>query len=85
MKATTSEDYNSKSWSLQNKGESYLFYLKGTKSVEVDLSNFQGNYDVFWVNLSSGDVISKTMIKGNTTQTLLAPSVQAKAVFIKKK
>jgi hypothetical protein len=85
MKTNTSEDYNSKSWSLQNKGESYLFYLKDTKSVEVDLSNFQGNYDVFWVNLSSGDVISKTMIKGNTTQTLLAPSVQAKAVFIKKK
>lgn len=85
MKATTNEDYNSKFWSLQNKGESYLFYLKDTKRVEVDLSNFQGTYEVFWIDLSSGHVISETIIKGRTVQTLLAPSAQAKAVYIKKK
>lgn len=85
MKANTNEDYNSKSWSLQNKGESYLFYLKDTKTVEVDLSIFQGTYDVFWIDLSSGNVISKSMIKGKTIQTLSAPSAQAKAVYIKKK
>ncbi len=85
MKVDENQNVNSNFWTLENKGESYLFYLKNTKTITLDLSNFQGTYEVFWIDLSSGDVISKTMIKGNTIQTLLAPSVQAKAVFIKKK
>ncbi|MFG6685745.1 DUF6298 domain-containing protein [Mariniflexile sp. HNIBRBA6329] len=85
MSVDSKEDYQSKSWSLQDEGESYLFYLKDIKKAEVDLSNFKGNYEVFWIDSSSGAVVSKTIIKGKLKHILSAPSDHAKVVFIKKK
>ncbi|WP_308990993.1 DUF6298 domain-containing protein [Mariniflexile litorale] len=85
MKINSNTNFNSKSWTLQNEGESYLLYLKDIKTVEVDLSSFKGNYEVFWIDPSNGQVVSKKIIQGKTKQTLIAPSEHIKVVYIKKK
>jgi len=82
LKVNPKTDFNSNSWSLENKGESYLFYLKNTKEITVDLSKYKGEYEVYWIDSKTGHVISKVSVKGESKQTLLKES---KVIYIKRK
>ncbi|MEN3323128.1 DUF6298 domain-containing protein [Mariniflexile soesokkakense] len=87
MKANSDENYNSKSWSLQDEGESYLFYLKNTKTVEVDLSFFKGQFEVFWIGAETGTIIVQNSIQGKQKHSISVPkSIKENVVvYIKKK
>jgi hypothetical protein len=53
----------------------------------VDLSNYKGTFEVFWIDASTGKVIYKNEIQGNIKQTIAASetSDKSRVVYIKKK
>lgn len=85
MTFNKNEDFNSKSWSLQHTGESYLYYLKDSKTIEVDLSKHKGKYDMYWIASKNGAVISKQTIQGQSKHVLKAPSGSKLVAYIKKR
>lgn len=85
MKVDESLTPSSKYWTLKNEGKAYLYYLKETSKVEVDLSNYKGKFDAFWIDINNGKVLAKTTIKGHSKQILASPNKGKSALFIKKK
>tara|TARA_R110002050_G_scaffold53118_2_gene120872 strand:- start:131816 stop:134950 length:3135 start_codon:yes stop_codon:yes gene_type:complete len=85
MKVNSEDGFNSHSWSLENEGEAYLFYLKDSNTIELNLSEYKGKYEIFWVNPENGNVVLKETMKGKTKQILSSPSELVKIVYIKKK
>lgn len=87
MQISENQNLNSNFWCLENKGISYLFYLRNTKTVEVDLSNSKGKFEVFWIDSNTGKVIYKNEIQGDRKQTIFASKTSEKTfvVYIKKK
>jgi hypothetical protein len=87
MKANSEDKYNSNYWSLQKEGEFYLFYLKNTKTVNVDLSSFKGGFEVFWIGAKTGKIISQNSIQGKEKHGISAPQFNKESlvVYIKKK
>ncbi|WP_370479495.1 DUF6298 domain-containing protein [Tamlana flava] len=85
MKIPENINHHSEYWALESKGNAYLYYLKSTNSVEVDLSNFKGNYESYWINPSDGSVLETQVLKGNSKQKLSSPKVKNAVLFINKK
>jgi hypothetical protein len=87
MQISENQNLNSDFWCLEQKGEAYIYYLRNTKTVEVDLSNYKGTFEVFWIDASTGKVIYKNEIQGNIKQTIAASetSDKSRVVYIKKK
>ncbi|MBA0882135.1 DUF6298 domain-containing protein [Flavobacterium undicola] len=87
MKTTQGENYNSAIWTLKEDGKAYLFYLLKANKVTVDLSQYNGAFEVYWINAENGNVISKETIQGKTAYTLAAPAAKENKIvaYIKKK
>lgn len=85
MKVDESLTPSSKYWTLKNEGKAYLYYLKDTTEVEVDLSNYKGKFDAFWIDINNGKILAKSAIKGHSKQMLASPNNGKSALFIKKK
>jgi len=85
MKVSDNKTYKDDFWTLENKEESYLFYLKNTNSIQIDLSDYIGKYEVYWINSNDGRIILKTTIKGGTKPILSSPKGKGVVLFIKKK
>lgn len=87
MKTTQGENYNSAIWTLKEDGKAYLFYLLKANKVAVDLSQYNGAFEVYWINSEKGNVISKETIQGKTAHTLTAPAAKENKIvaYIKKK
>lgn len=85
MKVSDNQDFKSDYWSLEDIGNSYLFYLVNSEAVNLDLTNQNGTFNVYWIDVNSGKVLSKSIIKGNSKQKLLNPTNKKAAVFINKK
>jgi len=87
MKIFENQNYSGNFWCLEDKGESYLLYLKNAKIFELDLTNYKGKFEVFWINSESGQVISKNDIVGKLKHTITAPQLNKEKliVYIKKK
>ncbi|WNH09452.1 DUF6298 domain-containing protein [Thalassobellus suaedae] len=85
MKVDENQNVNSDFWALKASGDSYLFYLKNTNKINIDLSESKGRYQVFWIDTSSGDVISTNSIQGKSKHLLSNPTNKKVAVFINKK
>jgi hypothetical protein len=87
MKTTQGENYNSAIWTLKEDGKAYLFYLLKANKVAVDLSQYNGAFEVYWINAENGNVISKETIQGKTAHTLAAPAAKENKIvaYIKKK
>ncbi|MFI1745642.1 DUF6298 domain-containing protein [Thalassobellus sediminis] len=85
MTVHANDAFNSDTWSLENKGESYLFYLKNTKEITIDLSDYKGKYEVFWMDPENGNIVSKTVFKCSEKQTLTSPTNNKTVVYIKRK
>ncbi|UKM64307.1 DUF6298 domain-containing protein [Flavobacteriaceae bacterium GSB9] len=85
MKMDKNETYKSAYWTLKNDGDSYLFYLKGTDNVNVDLSNYNGKFEAYWIKPINGKVIETSTLKGKTKQMLSSPNGNKALLFIKRK
>lgn len=84
MKPLKSGNYNSSFWTLENPGKAYLFYLKETNSVTINLIDYSGKYKAYWINAETGNTISEVFLKGKTSQTLIVPNKAARVLFITK-
>ena len=84
-KVFQNQNYKSDYWSLENAGNAYLYYLVKTNVITADLSNYKGIFDAFWIDVNTGEVISKTTIKGQRNHKLTNPTNKKVAVYIVKK
>lgn len=73
MKINTNLDYKSSYWGLEQIGERYLIYLKNTKTFDLDLSGYQGLFQLFWIDTKTGAVISSSNLSGDQKHVLSAP------------
>ncbi|MFV0541507.1 MAG: DUF6298 domain-containing protein [Aestuariibaculum sp.] len=85
MQPNKHNDYKSDCWSLEDQGESYLFYLKDTKNLIVDLSHYKGEFNMFWIDAEDGTVQSENVIQGGVKHQFSVSDVKSKVVYIKKK
>jgi hypothetical protein len=87
MKTVQNENYNSSIWTLEDKGESYLYYFQKANQAKLDLSDYKGTYEVYWINPENGSQIAKEIIQGKSVHNLTIPAgKETKMVaYIKKK
>lgn len=85
MTFSSTEDFNSKSWSLQQAGQAYLFYLRETKTITINLSKYKGTFEVYWIAAKDGTIHSRKMISGLSKQELKAPLEGTFLAYIKKR
>lgn len=85
MKFVTGTTPSDSLWKLENKGKSYLFYLKSNQDISVDLSNYKGDFEVYTINATSGELNKKVNIKGGKSVTIPASEIKEKVLFIIKK
>ncbi|MFL9830166.1 DUF6298 domain-containing protein [Flavobacterium sp. ST-87] len=87
MKTVSAENYNSAVWTLEDKGEGYLYYFQKANQAKLDLSDYKGTFEVYWINPENGNQISKEVIQGKSIHTLTAPGGKDSKIvaYIKKK
>lgn len=85
MKMDKNETHKSARWTLKNDGNSYLIYLKNTDAVTLDLSNYNGKFDAYWIKPSDGKVITTDTLSGKSKHTLSSPNGNKAILFIQKK
>ncbi|MFH6998790.1 DUF6298 domain-containing protein [Flavobacterium sp. FlaQc-57] len=85
MKFVAGTTFSDSLWKLENKGKSYLFYLKNDQDISVDLSNYKGDFEVYTINATSGELNKKVNIKGGKSVTVPASEIKEKVLFIIKK
>ncbi|PTS89491.1 hypothetical protein DBR27_22645, partial [Flavobacterium sp. HMWF030] len=72
-------------WKLENKGKSYLFYLKNNQDISVDLSNYKGDFEVYTINATTGNITKKANISGGKQVTIPQAEIKEKVLFVVKK
>ncbi|SHL54143.1 hypothetical protein SAMN05443543_102468 [Flavobacterium flevense] len=87
MKTVSAENYNSSFWTLEDKGEAYLYYFQNETQAKLDLSDYKGTFEVYWINAENGNQIAKEVIQGKSVATLKAPDGKESKIvaYIKKK
>lgn len=83
MNPGENEDYKSAIWSLQDPGESYLFFLNKSEDVKLDLTNFRGRFQVYTIDAETGKTHPKTRVRGGL-EIVIKPLENDKILFIKK-
>lgn len=74
-------------WGLEKPGVSYLFYLWDYNPlITLNLSPYSGNYDIYWIDSKTGEVLSKNRVKGKQKHILKSTEINKRpiVVFIKK-
>ncbi|WP_417939478.1 DUF6298 domain-containing protein [Flavobacterium sp. RS13.1] len=85
MKFAEGTTFSDKLWSLENKGNSYLFYLKTNQDVSIDLSNHKGTFEVYEINASNGNITKKANISGGKQVIIPQAEIKEKVLFVIKK
>jgi hypothetical protein len=85
MKFIDSTSFLDKIWKLESRGENYLFYIKETVDISVDLANYKGDFEVYAINDSTGSISKKATIKGGKMVVIPASDIKEKVLFIVKK
>ncbi|MBD0823773.1 DUF6298 domain-containing protein [Aestuariibaculum marinum] len=87
MNVNKTQDLNSDVWTLEDAGTAYLHYLRHGETVEIDLTDYSGKFEVYWIDSGNGEVISTTNIKGKSRHNLKAPQPNKAelVVYIRKK
>ncbi|MDT0677570.1 DUF6298 domain-containing protein [Autumnicola musiva] len=83
MSLVQGEDYQSNIWTLQNKGQAYLYYLNQSQQFVVDLSNTKGKFQVYVIDPESGNATKKEILKAGSVVSI-NPSKVEKIFFIEK-
>jgi hypothetical protein len=85
MKLVAGNTFSDNIWTLENKGNSYLFYIKTEKEVILDLSLYKGDFEVYAINAATGNFTKKANIKGGKNITIPASEIKGKVLFVVKK
>ena len=85
MKFVNGNTFSDAVWKLENKGKAYLFYVKNSQDISIDLSNYKGDFVVYSINISTGSVLKNANISGGKTVVIPAFDVKEKVLFIIKK
>lgn len=85
MQLVSGNTYSDSLWKLENKGKSYLMYLKTPQDISIDLSVYKGEFDVYLINQDNGSVSKKQTSKGGNKVVILSTEVKEKVLFIVKK
>lgn len=85
MKPAGGNKYSDNLWKLENKGKSYLFYIKNDQDISIDLSNQKGTFEVYEINTSTGKITKKANINGGKQITIPQTEIKEKALFVMKK
>jgi hypothetical protein len=85
MKFAEGTTFSDKIWTLENKGNAYLFYLKNDQDVSIDLSNHKGTFEVYTINASNGTITKKANISGGKQVVIPQSEIKEKVLFVVKK
>lgn len=85
MKLVEGNTFSDKLWTLENKGNAYLFYLKNDQDVSIDLSNHKGTFEVYTINASNGTITKKANISGGKQVVISQAEIKEKVLFVVKK
>ena len=85
MKFASGTTFSDKLWTLENKGNAYLFYLKNDQDVSIDLSNHKGTFEVYTINASNGTITKKANISGGKQVVIPQVEIKEKVLFVVKK
>ncbi|MNF93723.1 hypothetical protein D3C84_764090 [compost metagenome] len=85
MKLVAGNTFSDNIWTLENKGNSYLFYIKNEKEVAIDLSAYKGDFEVYAINAATGTFTNKANIKGGKSISIPASEIKEKVLFIIRK
>jgi hypothetical protein len=85
MKFATGSTFSDSLWTLENKGNAYLFYLKKDQDVSIDLSSQKGVFEVYTINASNGSVTKKANINGGKQVVIPQSEIKEKVVFVVKR
>lgn len=85
MKPAVENKYTDNLWTLENKGKSYLFYIKNDQDISIDLSNQKGTFEVYAINTATGNLTKKANISGGKQITIPQAEIKEKALFVMKK
>jgi len=85
MKPVGGNKYTDNLWTLENKGKSYLFYIKNDQDISIDLSSQKGTFEVYAINTSTGNLTKKANINGGKQITLPQAEIKEKVLFVVKK
>ncbi|WP_276381199.1 DUF6298 domain-containing protein [Flavobacterium sp. H4147] len=85
MKLVNGNTFSDNLWKLENKGKSYLFYLKNEQDITIDLANEKGTFEVFAINASTGNIMKKANITGGKQVTIPQTEIKEKVLFVVRK
>ncbi|MBE8726264.1 DUF6298 domain-containing protein [Flavobacterium hungaricum] len=85
MKLVDGNTFSDNLWKLENKGKSYLFYLKNDQDISIDLSNEKGTFEVYAINAATGTFNKKANISGGKQVTIPQAEIKEKVLFVVKK
>lgn len=85
MKFAEGTTFSDKLWTLENKGNAYLFYLKNDQDVSIDLSNQKGTFEIYAINASNGNITKKANISGGKQVVIPQSEIKEKVLFVVKK
>lgn len=85
MKFAEGTTFSDSLWTLENKGNAYLFYLKKDQDVSIDLSNYKGTFEVYAINASNGSSTKKANISGRKKVVIPQAEIKEKVLFVVKK
>ncbi|RUT68326.1 pectate lyase [Flavobacterium cupreum] len=85
MKPVEGNTFSDAVWTLENKGKSYLFYLKNDQDISVDLAGYKGTFEVYAINASTGALTKKASISGGKKIVIPKIEIKEKVLFIVKK
>jgi Family of unknown function (DUF6298) len=85
MKFVAGTTFSDSLWTLENKGKSYLFYLKNGQDITIDLSNTKGSFEVYTINATTGNSTKKANISGGKQVTIPQAEIKENVLFVVKK
>lgn len=85
MKFVNGNAFSDNLWTLENKGNAYLFYAKNSQDISIDLSAYKGDFEVYSINATNGSVSKNANISGGKKVVIPASDVKEKVLFIIKK
>ncbi|PWB26235.1 DUF6298 domain-containing protein [Flavobacterium sp. HTF] len=85
VKPAEENKYTDNLWILQNKGKSYLFYMKNDQDVSIDLTSYKGTFEVYAINAATGSISKKANISGGKQVTIPQSEIKEKVLFVVKK
>lgn len=85
MKFVNGNTFSDAVWKLENKGKAYLFYAKNFQDISIDLFNYKGDFEVYSINATTGNVSKNANISGGKKVMIPASDGKKKVLFVVKK